>query len=252
MIPIKTPKEIEIMAEAGKKLAKVKNTVGQSIKPGVTLAWLDRIADGEIKKLGADPAFKRVRGYKWATCINVNSGVVHGIPTSYEVRPGDKVSIDVGIWYKSMNVDSAFTMAVPPILPTLSRFIEVGRRALKSAINEVRPGNRVGHISQAIEKVVRSADYSPVYIFSGHGVGRKLHEEPAIPCLLRERIEDTPLLKPGMVLAIEAIYTQGEPDVIIGEDGWTARTKDGKMGGLFEETVVITKKGPRVLTANGP
>ncbi|MBI2405877.1 type I methionyl aminopeptidase [Candidatus Microgenomates bacterium] len=248
MIPIKNPQEIEIIAQAGKKLAHVKEVVANHIKPGITLATLNRVAEEEIRRSGAEPAFQRVYGYKWATCINVNNGVVHGIPNDYKVNSGDKVSVDVGIYYRGFNTDSAFTVGVPPVSAQLSRFIETGKKALKNAIHSARPGKKVGDISQTLEQVLRGAGYSPVRMFTGHGVGRELHEEPVIPCFLEGKIENTPALSAGMVLAIEAIYTEGTPDIIIEEDKWTARTKDDKMGGLFEETVAITKNGPVILT----
>lgn len=248
MIPVKTPQEIEIIKEAGKMLMRVKEVVRGKIKPGVTLAELDRIGELEIEKLGAEAAFKRVRGYKWATCINVGEGVVHGIPNGYKVKPGDKVSLDVGIYWKGFNVDSAFTLGVPPVSLELKRFIEAGKAALERAIKNACQGNRVGHISWAIERVIKGRGYSSVGQFSGHGVGRKLHEEPAIPCFLSGEVRDTPIIKKGMVLAIEAIYTAGSGEVVIREDGWTAEAIDGKMGGLFEETVVITEGRPLVVT----
>ncbi|MBI4057714.1 type I methionyl aminopeptidase [Candidatus Microgenomates bacterium] len=249
MITIKTPKEIQVIAKAGEKLAQVKTVLVEYIKPGVTLLELERIAEGEIDRLGAEPAFKRVKGYKWATCINVNEGLVHGIPTDQKIKPGDKVSIDIGIYYQGWNVDSAFTVGVSPVNSALARFIETGKEALSSGIAQTREDNRVGHISQAIEYVLTREGYSPSRIFTGHGIGKELHEEPAIPCFLHENIDDTPELVPGMVVAVEAIYNEGNPEVIIDKDGWTARTKDGTIGGLFEETVVITDRGPCVLTA---
>lgn len=245
---VKTAEETAIIKEAGGVLAKVKEIVAQKIQPGITFAQLDKIAESEIKRLGGRPAFKRVPGYKWTTCINVADGVVHGIPGEYKVRPGDKVSVDIGVYLKGFYTDSAFTVGVPPISPRLEKFLGVGRAAEEHAIKEARAGNRIGHISKAIEDTLRSQGFSPVYMFTGHGVGRELHEEPAIPCFLNGKIEDTPEIKPGMVLAIEAIYAEGHPDIVIGEDSWTARTQDGTMGGLFEETVVITDHDPLVVT----
>lgn len=248
MIIIKTPKEIEVMHKAGKMLARVKDVVHAHIRAGITLRELDGIAEAEIVKQGGEPAFKRVYDYKYATCINVNSGVVHGIPDEYGVQPGDKVSIDVGIFYNGFNVDSAFSIAVEPVTGGLATFVETGKSILEKAIKEAKPGNRVGHISRTIHEGLKQAGFSPNFMFTGHGVGRDLHEDPPVPCFLIGPVENTPHLKEGMVLAIEVIYTQGKPDVKIGPDGWTASTKDGKMGGLFEETVAITKDGPLVLT----
>lgn len=248
MIPIKTPQEIVIMTEAGRMLAQVKDVVRAYIKSGVTLKELDEIAEKEILKQGAEPAFKRVYNYKYATCININAGLVHGIPNDYEVQPGDKVSVDVGIYWRGFNVDSAFTMALPPVSHALIRFIEAGEKTLQQAIKQVRPDRRIGHISQVMQQELESAGYHPVYLFTGHGVGRNLHEDPPIPCFSPKKIEDTPQIAAGMVLAIEVIYTQGRPDIKISQDNWTAATRDGKMGGLFEETVVVSETGPIVIT----
>lgn len=248
MIIIKTPEEIEIMHEAGKMLARVKDIVHAHIRAGITSLELDEIAEAEIIAQGGEPAFKRVYDYKYATCINVNSGVVHGIPDQYEVQPGDKVSVDVGIFYEGFNVDSAFTVVVEPVTRELATFVETGETILEQAIKEARPGKRVGHISRAIHEGLKKAGYSPNLMFTGHGVGRDLHEDPPVPCFFMGPLEDTPFLQEGMVLAIEVIYCEGKPGVKIGPDGWTASTKDGKMGGLFEETVAITKGGSLVLT----
>lgn len=251
MIPIKTEEEIEIIKKAGKKLAKVKEILKTNIKAGVTLLELDQIAQREIRKLGGEPAFQKVPKYKWATCINVNEGLVHGIPTKRALQPGDKVSVDVGIWYRGMNTDSAFTMGVKPVPQEVARFIAIGRETLGAAINQVRPGSRIGHISKMIHEGLTKAGYSPSRAFAGHGVGRQLHEEPVIHCFFENYLSDTPLIKPGMVFAIEVIYCQGGPDFEIANDGWTAFLKDGKIGGLFEETVIVTEDEPIVATRQG-
>ncbi|MBI3290276.1 type I methionyl aminopeptidase [Candidatus Microgenomates bacterium] len=248
MIIIKTPEEIEIMHEAGKMLARVKDVVHSHIRAGITLAELDEIAEAEMIAQGGEPAFKRVYGYKYATCINVNDGVVHGIPNNYEVQSGDKVSIDAGVFYEGFNTDSAFTVAVEPVTRELAKFVETGKKLLDEAIAQAKPGKRVGHISKVIHEGLKKAGYSPSMMFTGHGIGRDLHEDPAIPCFFAGNLENTPLLKEGIVIAVEVIYCAGSPDIKISSDGWTARTKDGKIGGLFEETVAITKDGPQVLT----
>lgn len=248
MIHIKTQEEIAVIKVAGQMLAFVKDTVRGEIGPGVTLAYLDGIAEKKVLELGGESAFKKVPGYRWTTCINVNDGVVHGIPGKYEIRPGDKISVDVGVYLNGFYTDSAFTMGVPPVSAKLKKFIDAGSETLDRAINEVRPGNRIGHVSRKIDETLRGYGYCPVYIFTGHGVGRDLHEEPVIPCFFSGKIEDTPLIQEGMVLAIEPIYVEGSPDLVIDGDGWTARTRDGKMGGLFEETVVATSGAPQIVT----
>jgi len=252
MIPIKTEKEIKIMKEGGQKLALVFAEVVKRIKPGVSLKKLDDLAEELIIKQGGLPSFKTVKGYHWTTCININEGVVHGIPNDYQIKEGDLVSLDMGMLYKGFHTDMARTLCVrvqnSKCKSQDEKFLEAGREALKAAIKAAKAGNRVGHISAAIEKVIRKAGFSPVEDLTGHGVGKKLHEDPQIPCFLAQPINKTPVLQPGMTLAIEVIYTWGKPDLVLAEDGWTIKTADGKPAGLFENTVLITKKEPVILT----
>lgn len=247
MIPIKTRQEIEIMKEGGRRLALVMKKMVEAVGPDVTLSRLDKLADREIKKQGGVPSFKMVPGYQWATCLDVNQGVVHGIPSNYQLKISDVVSLDVGIFYRGFHTDMATTVTASG---TGGKFLEAGKKALKKAIAAAKVGNYVAHISLAIEKEIRKAGFSPVEALTGHGVGKKLHEEPAIPCFWQEDIKDSPRLSSGMVLAIEVIYAQGQPEVVLGNDGWTIETTDGKLAGLFEQTVAITPQGPIILTAN--
>jgi len=250
MIPIKNKSQIQIMKEGGKRLSWVLNQVLKEVKPGIALWQLDKLAETLIKKQGGRPSFKMVPKYHWTTCININEGVVHGIPGEYQLKENDLVSIDVGMFYQGFHVDMARTVEVRSGKWEVGKFLAVGERALRKAIKAAKAGNRVGHISQAMEKELREAGFSPIETLTGHGVGQKLHEEPQIPCLLVEQIEKTPPLKNGMVLAIETIYAQGKPDLVISDDDWTIKTADGKLSGLFEETVVINGKKPLVLTSS--
>lgn len=250
MIIPKTPQEIEIMKEGGKKLLEVKETLRKAVKPGVTLLELDQLAESKIKELGGESSFKKVRGYYWSTCINVNDGVVHGIPAPVKIIDGDKVSVDVGMFYKGFHTDTSFSMVAGTADPKVQHFLDVGRKALKKAVEATQAGNHVADISIAMQDVLLEAGYSPVRALTGHGVGKQLHEEPQIPCFWPENSSLGDKIPVGAVLAIEAIYTLGEPDLVIsGEDKWTISTRDGKMAGLFEETVAVTDKGPLVLTA---
>jgi len=257
MIPIKTEKEIRIMKEGGQKLALVFAEVVKRIKPGVSLEKLDDLAEELIIKQGGFPSFKTVKGYRWTTCININEGVVHGIPNGYQIKEGDLVSLDIGMLYKGLHTDMARTLWVQNPKSKFSaspagrqnpKFLEAGKEALKEAIKAAKAGNRVGHISAAMEKVIRRFGFNPVKELTGHGVGKKLHEDPQIPIFFSKPIAKTPVLKPGMTLAIEVIYTWGKPDLVLAEDGWTIETADGKPAGLFENTVLVTKKEPIVLT----
>jgi len=259
MIPLKSAKEIKIMREGGRRLFWVFKQI--KIKPGMRLKEIDRLAEELIEKQGGKPSFKMVEGYHWASCLNVDQGVVHGVPTNYRLKKGDILSIDIGMFYQGLHTDMARTLCVrsQKSIPKESReagkvksqdeaFLEAGKKALAKAIKAAQPGNRVGHISQAIEKEIKKHSFQPIRALVGHGVGKKLHEPPAIPCYLKGKITETERLKPGVTLAIEIIYTQGKPKVVVDNDGWTVETADGQLAGLFEDTVAITQKGPLVLT----
>lgn len=245
MIPLKTPQEIEIMRAGGRKLRQVLEKVLSVVKPGITTAQLDKIAEAEILRLGGQPSFKKVPGYSWSSCLTINEEVVHGIPGGKKIQSGDTLGVDVGIYFKGFHTDLATTIEVGG---RETKFLAAGRKALETAIRKAKVGNYVGDISLAIQQTLKEVGYSPVEVLTGHGVGKALHEEPAIPCFLRNSREKTPQLKAGMTLAIEVIYNQGSSEVLLAEDGWTIVTKDGKISGLFEETVAVTGSGPLILT----
>lgn len=242
------------MAAGGKRLGQVREVTARAAKPGVTTAELDAIADKMITKLGGEAAFKLVPGYHHATCICVNDEVVHGMPGPRKLLAGDVVGIDVGMVYKGWTTDTSTTVLVNIKSPMTNvksklRFLEVGRETLKKAIAQAKPGKRVADISRAMQEGVEQAGYSAVTALTGHGIGRHLHEEPAIPCFVVGNPSQSPIIRPGMVLAIEVMYNAGTAEVVYkNEDGWTIATADGKISGLFEETVAVTEKGPVVLT----
>ena len=249
MITIKSEKEIEIMRVGGKITAKALKASLAAAKPGVKLGELEKIASDVIWGAGGEPAFQRVPGYNFATCINVNEGVVHGIPGDRQLSEGDLVSIDLGTYYKGFNTDASWTAYVGDLkkAPASSlELLEVGERALRKAIAAALPGNRISDITLGMQKVLEDGQYSPMDTLVGHGIGRELHEDPQIPCLLIHK--KTPKIKVGMTLAIEAIYAQDSSEIEVEEDGWTIRTVDHSLSGLFEQTVAIGPKGPVVLT----
>lgn len=260
-ISIKSSKEIQIMKQGGEKLSQILTNLIQSIKPGTNLLEIEKRALQLIKVAGGEPAFARVPGYHWATCLNINEEIVHGIPKDYQIREGDVVNVDIGLYYQEFNTDMSTTIKVQnsTCLPArqelkvqsdkeIDLFLATGRRALEEAKKQAIPGNRVGHISKKIQEIIESAGFNCARNLTGHGIGKKLHEPPAIPCLLDRKLSETPLLKEGMTLAIEVIYTQGKPDLIVGPDRWTIKTKDGKISAVFEETIAVTKNEPLVLT----
>jgi methionyl aminopeptidase len=247
-IILKTPPEIKKMEEGGKKLANVKKQLMLKVGEGVSAAEIEDLADKLIKKEGGEPSFKMVPGYHWATCVNVNEGIVHGIPKKEIVfKKGDIVSVDLGIKYQGFHTDTSFSVAISPT-EEVKKFLRAGEEALQAAIKKARPGNRIYDISEAIEKTLKKYDLNPVKVLVGHGIGRDLHEAPQIPGFTKNKREQTPRIEKGAVFAIEVIYTKGSPEISLDEDGWTIKAKDGKITGLFEETVAITSNGPIVLT----
>jgi methionyl aminopeptidase len=246
---LKTPHEIEIMAEGGAKLARVKNALKEKVAVGITAFDIEKLANELIKKEGAEASFKKVPGYSWATCISVNAGLVHGIPKPGMIfKKGDLVSIDVGIYYKGFHTDTSITVGID-LDPQTQKFLDTGREALKKSIAQVKVGKHIWDISGAMEEVIEGGGYSAIRSLVGHGVGRELHEEPQIPCFVPGDIQESPKIVPGMVLAVEVMYALGSNKTEVLEDGWTIAMADGKISALFEETVAVTDKGPRVLTA---
>jgi methionyl aminopeptidase len=247
-IDIKTPNELLVMMEGGKKLASVKEALKIAVKPGVNAMEIEMLARELIKKQGAEGSFNKVPGYSWVTCISVNEGLVHGIPRVDMVfKKGDVVSVDVGLYYKGFHSDTSITVGID-VTPEVKKFLNIGQNALEKAIKKALVGNYIYDISQAIETTIEAAGYSTVKALVGHGLGRELHEDPQIPCFVPGRITDSPKIVPGMALAIEVMYAMGGDKVHILEDGWTIAMRDGKISALFEESVAVTEKGPKVMT----
>lgn len=252
MIPIKSKEEILIIRTGGTKLARVMDKAIALVKPGMKLSDLDRFIEELIAKEGAQPSFKMVPNYHWASCLNLKDGVVHGVPDNRVVNDGDLLSIDIGAYFQGFHTDMARTLIVGGQGDSLKNsFLECGKKAMGEAIAVTLVGKRVGDISLAIEKGIRGYGFSPVKALVGHGVGKKLHEPPQIPCFLDRPVSQTSPLRSGMTLAIEVIYTQGREDVCLGSDGWTIKTADGKLAGLIENTVVVGDDGPEVVTDIG-
>ena len=247
-ITLKTKKELKIMTECGKKLAKIKNELKKKVGEGVSAQQVEKLANSLIEQSGGKASFKMVPRYRWATCVNVNEGLVHGIPRKTVIfKKGDVVSVDVGLYYQGFHTDTSLSVGISP-KPAVKKFLEVGKNALKKAIDKAKIGNRIYDITRAMEEEITNNGYSPIKALVGHGVGKNLHEEPQIPCFTFGKYEESPKIIPGMVLAIEVMYSAGSSDVVTNEDGWTISMRDGKISGLFEETVAITNYGPLVLT----
>ena len=219
----------------------------KEVKSGVTTLKLDRVAEEEIRLLGGSSSFKTVEGYNYTICATVEDQVVHTPPSERVLKEGEIVSIDLGAYFGGFHTDMARTVGVGKISEEKKEFIEAGFTAWREAFDKVRVGGRIGDVSAAIQESVKKKGYSVVRELTGHGVGRSLHEEPSIPCFGRESTGEEIL--EGMTLAIEVIYTQSKPDLIFDQrDGWTVKTRDGKLGGLYEDTVLVTRSGPIALT----
>jgi len=247
MIYLKTAEEIKIMQKVGRIAALAMKEVSKNIQPGVTSLDLDKIAEDVILKLGAEPSFKRVEGYKHTICATPNCQVVHGIPTNKKLKKGDILVIDLGAYHKGFHSDMAKTFAVGEISNENRLFLSVGEKTLNKVIGEVKIGGHVGDISSSIQENIERSGYSVVREFVGHGVGRELHEDPLVPGVGEKGTG--PQIKEGMVFAVEVIYNKGGGQVRILSDGWTVETNDKLDSGLFELTVAATKKGPLVLTS---
>lgn len=244
MIFLKSPEEIQIMIQGGKIASKTVKTVLAQIHVGVTTMELEQIAYKTILDLGGKPSFTTVDNYKFATCININDSIVHGLPNDYQIKAGDLVSIDLGVLYKGLHTDISYTVEVETSKE--KKFLDIGKKALEMAVKQAVLGNSVGDVSNAIETTVERAGYSVSEELVGHGVGYLLHEDPYIPGYGRKGAG--PKLKEGMTLAIEVIYQKGKPKLKLDNDKWTIRTADGSLSGLFEQTVAVTKSGPLIIT----
>lgn len=246
MITIKSQREIALMQEAGRIVALVHETIKNAIKPGVTTKQLDEIAEKIIIENGATPSFKGYGGFPASICASVNEVLVHGIPNDIPLKEGDIVSIDVGANYKGYHGDSAYTHAVGKISSEAQTLLDVTQEALAIAVSLAKPGIHLGDISNAIQIYAENNGYSIPIEYTGHGIGRELHEDPMIPNYgLPGR---GVVLKEGMTLAIEPMINMGTHKVITLKDGWTVRTKDKKLAAHFEHTIAIVKDGNIILT----
>ena len=246
MIVLKRPEEIARMREAGRLVARLLLELERRIRPGVTTQELDRFAEEFIRAAGGTPSFKGYRGFPASICTSVNEEVVHGIPGPRRLEEGDIISVDVGVWLQGYHSDGARTYPVGEIDPEGRRLLEVTERALYAGIAQARPGNRVSDISHAVQQVVEAAGFSVVREFVGHGIGRRIHEDPQVPNFGPPG--RGPRLRPGMTLAVEPMVNEGGPEVVLKEDRWTAVTVDGRRSAHFEHTVAITEDGPAILS----
>ena len=247
MIVLKTAKEIELMKEACRISAEALKVAGEAVKPGVTTWEIDHIAYEYIKKHGAEPNFLHLYGFPATACISINDEIIHGIPSHRRIiKSGDIVSIDLGASINGYTGDNAATFACGDISPEAKRLCDVTRESLYEGISKAVAGGRLGDIGFAIASYCEERGFSVVREYTGHGVGANLHEDPSVPNF------GTPgrgvRLLPGMTIAIEPMINQGSAAIRTQPDGWTVRTKDGKLSAHFEHTVAITADGPKIMT----
>lgn len=246
MVILKSPEEIEKMRASNAIVAEVLALMREIVEPGITTLELDRRAEEAARSRGSVPAFKGYGGFPFSLCTSINEEVVHGFPSKRELKEGDIASLDFGVCYSGYFGDSAVTIPVGSISESARRLMQVTKESLDRAIENAVPGNRLGDISNAVQRHVEAAGFSPVRDYVGHGIGKNLHEDPPIPNF------GPPgrgiLLKAGMVIAIEPMINEGTYEVDVKQDGWTVVTRDGKLSAHFEHTLAITDKGPRVLS----
>ncbi len=245
-IHIKTQEQIEKMKVAGQILARLDEILKREIKVGVTTKELDAIAEDYIRSQGAIPSFKGYGGFPGSVCTSVNDEIVHGIPSDRKLKQGDIISIDMGSYIGGFHGDAARTYAVGEIAPEAQKLIDVTKQSFFEGIQYAKQGCRLNEIGTAIQKYVEKNGFSVVRDYVGHGIGRKLHEDPSVANYKEQRKGVT--LKQGMVLAIEPMVNMGSYQLKVLKDGWTAVTKDGLYAAHYENTVVITSGEPEILT----
>ncbi|MBI3010698.1 MAG: type I methionyl aminopeptidase [Candidatus Omnitrophica bacterium] len=246
MIILKSPDEIALMRQAGQIVAKLLDFLKDRVQSGVKTKTLDQQAEEFIRQQGAQPAFLGYRGFPATICISINEEIVHGIPGERRIQAGDLVSLDVGAIWHGYYADAAITIPVEPVSPAARYLTEITQKSMEEGIAKAIVGNRLTDISHRVQQVIEAAGFGVVRDFVGHGIGKDLHEAPAIPNFGLAGMG--PRLKEGMVLAIEPMVTMGSYEVEILSDGWTAVTKDRSLSAHFEHTVAITPNGVTILT----
>lgn len=245
-IIIKSDREITIMRQAGRIVATILGVLSEQVRPGMKTKELDVIAARELERLGARPSFKGYRGFPANLCVSVNDEIVHGIPGERVLNEGDVVSLDLGAIFKGFQGDAAVTVGVGEISSRAEQLMETTEGALKASIAVAYPGARLGDISAAVQNYAESRGYSIVREYTGHGIGRQMHEEPQIPNFGSPGVG--PVLKKGMTLALEPMVNAGDWHTRLGNDHWVVLTADGSLAAHFEHTIAITNDEPEVLT----
>lgn len=244
MIVVKSPEEIEAMRECGGILREMLSLVEAEVRAGISTRAIDELVRAEMRRRGVVASFKGYHGFPASVCVSINDEVVHGIPGARVVRDGDVVSIDLGVYHKGFHTDAAFTVGVGAIDRRSARLIEVTHGALAEGVKWACAGNHVGDISRAIQTYVEAAGFGVIREYTGHGVGRELHEEPQVPNF--EGDGTGPVLRPGMTLAIEPMVVAGHWRTRVASNGWTVLTADGSLSAHFEHSIAVTDGEPVV------
>lgn len=250
MIILKNDQEIAIMKEGGSRLRKVVSRLIPAIKVGMTTREIDDLATKLIKDIGAELSFNKVKGYHWATCLPINEQVVHTPPSDRKLVDGDVLTVDIGLYFQGYHSDYATTIIVGEKKdPDLVNFLKIGKKTLEKAIGQAVVGNRIGQISKAIEDNIYGSGFFILKDLTGHGIGRELHEDPYIFGYVSKSIDKTLLIRKGLVIAIEIIYSKGTEKIAYEKEGdWSIVTSDGSLSACFEHTVAVTDKGTLILT----
>ena len=249
MIIYKSPEEIHLMRRAGRVTALTVERLLEEVRPGITTAALDALAEKSMRAEGCVPSFKGYRGFPASICTSLNDQVVHGIPGPRVLREGDLLSLDVGAVWEGYHGDSAVSLFVgTPPSDVAEKLVRVTEESLEAGIAEIRMGGRLADIGYAVQQVVEGAGFSVVREYVGHGIGRALHEDPPIPNY-GERGRGRPVIRPGLVIAVEPMVNAGDWPTRVLPDEWTVVTADGALSAHFEHTIAVTEDGPEVLTA---
>ena len=245
-IHLKTPQEIELIRESGRIAAQTLQLLEKAIAPGISTLELDRMAEAFIREHGGIPSFKGYHGFPNSVCCSVNEEVVHGIPSAKKLKEGDLITLDVGVYKNEYHGDSAISVAVGNVSAAAQQLMKVTKEALFLGIQHARPGSRLGDIGHAIQTLAKEHGYGVVREYTGHGIGKELHESPHV--MHYGKANSGLRLKPGMVFTIEPMLTAGSREIKVKRDGWTAVTKDKSLCAQFEHTIVLTQEETQILT----
>jgi methionyl aminopeptidase len=246
VIATRTEQEVAVLRKANQIVADVLVELKAAVEPGITTGALDALAEERIRQNGGVPSFLGYHGYPNATCISVDDAIVHGIPDGRVLKEGELVSIDVGVLLQGYHGDAAITVACGPVDALRQRLMDTTERSLARAVAAARAGNDIEDVSRAVQETVEAGGFTVVLCFVGHGIGAQLHEEPQIPNYVTGK--RSPVLRPGMVLAIEPMVNAGTSDVRVLDDGWTAVTADGQPSAHFEHSIVVRDGEPEILS----